>query len=175
MIVYYNLQGEYKLQNFYYEIVEIPAYRGIGLKWDGPYSEVSSLKHLINKMSSRVGELDHAVNPKVQLGLSYHLRPDGFVHYSVYEVTEEQQLPDDMIEITVPKMTYFMTHHEKGQEIGQTYYQISQWLKSNDYEPYVEQNVEYYDNLPIKHERYPNDRDVNDPHFDILIPIIKRK
>lgn len=162
------------MQSFSYEIVEIPAYRGIGLKWEGPYTEGSTLKELITSMSDRVGELDHAINPKMQLGLSYHLRPDGFVHYSVYEVSEEQQLPEGMVEINVPQMTYLTTHHRKDQIIGQTYDEIYQWLKENDYEPLRESDVEYYDRLPIKHERYPHDRDVNHPHFDIFIPISKK-
>lgn len=162
------------MENFHYEIVEIPAYRGIGLKWDGAYTEISSLKELINQMSSRVGELEHAVDPKLQLGLSYHVRSDGFVHYSVYEVSEEQQIPNEMVEINIPKMTYLMIKHNKGQDIGETYGKIYQWFKENDYLPYKETNVEYYDDLPIKHERYPNDRDLNDPHFDIFIPITKK-
>ncbi|MFO1446208.1 AraC family transcriptional regulator [Bacillus sp. Bva_UNVM-123] len=162
------------MENFHYEIVEIPAYRGIGLRWDGAYTEISSLKELINQMSSRVGELEDAVDPKLQLGLSYHVRSDGFVHYSVYEVSEEQQIPNEMIEINIPKMTYLMIKHNKGQDIGETYGKIYQWFKENDYLPYKETNVEYYDDLPIKHERYPNDRDLNDPHFDIFIPITKK-
>jgi predicted transcriptional regulator YdeE len=161
------------MQNFQYEIIKIPAYRAIGLKWDGPYSEVSTLKTLIYGMNERVGELDCAVNPDTQLGLSYHLRPDGFVHYSVYEVSEKQQIPSGMIEINVPEMTYLITHHKKGQNIGQTYENIAQWIKENDYEPFVDRGVEYYDELPVKHERYPDNRDLNDPHFDILIPIVK--
>lgn len=163
------------MQNFYYEIVKIPAFRGIGFNWDGPYTETSTLKKLIKSMSSRVGELEYAVNPNVQLGLSYHLRHDGFLHYSVYEVSEVQQLPTGMVEINVPEMTYLKTHHQKGQDIGQTYKKILQWLKESDYLPYREPDVEYYDDLPIKHERYPDERDDSDPHFDILIPIMKRK
>lgn len=162
------------MQNFHYEIVEIPAYRAIGYKWDGPYAEVSSLKEIIYSMSSRVSELEHAINPEVQLGLSYHLRPDGFVHYSVYEVSEEQQIPEGMIEIHVPEMTYLTIHHKKEQNIGQSYDNIFQWLKESEYEPLKEPDVEYFDRLPIKHERYPNDRNVNKPHFDILIPILKK-
>ncbi|MCM3638145.1 GyrI-like domain-containing protein [Sporosarcina luteola] len=163
------------MKNFRYEIVKIPAYRGVGLKWDGPYTEITILKELIANMSSRVHELDHTINPKVQLGLSYHLRPDGFVHYSVYEVGEEQELPEGMMEINVPEMTYLMTHHTREQDIGQTYGKILEWLKISDYEPYIEPNVDYYDDLPIKHERYPSDRDVNNPHFDIYIPIQRKK
>ncbi|WP_257350647.1 GyrI-like domain-containing protein [Pseudalkalibacillus decolorationis] len=163
------------MQNLQYEIVHIPAYRGIGLKWDGLYTDVSSLKELIHTMSDRVGELEHVVNPEVQLGLSYHLRPEGFVHYSVYEVRDEQQLPEGMVEINVPEMTYLKTHHNKGENIGETYFKIHQWVKENDYEPYKETGIDYYDDLPIKHERYPHDRDLKDPHFDILIPVVKKK
>ncbi|RLQ94367.1 AraC family transcriptional regulator [Falsibacillus albus] len=157
-----------------YQIVTIPAYRGIGLKWEGAYSEVDELKKMIASMQGRVSELEHALHPELQLGLSYHLRPDGFVHYSVYEVDEKQQVPEGMIEINVPEMTYFTTHHAKGESIGGTYSKIHQWMDENDYHPYGEAEVEYFDSLPIKHERYPHDRDVDDPHFDIRIPIVKK-
>jgi predicted transcriptional regulator YdeE len=163
------------MENFQYKILKIPAYRGVGLKWDGSYTEIHILKNLIYNMNERVGELVHAVNRDMQLGLSYHLRPDGFVHYSVYEVSEEQQIPNGMVEINVPEMNYLVTQHKKGQNIGQTYVNISEWMKKSEYESYVEPGVKYYDELPIKHERYPNDRDLNDPHFDILIPIVKKK
>lgn len=163
------------MNNFQFEIVELSAYRGIGLKWEGPYSEVQTLKKMIHSMSNRVEELEHAINPEIQLGLSYHLRPDGFVHYSVYEVSQEQTLPAGMCEIIVPEMTYLITFHQKGTDIGQTYGKIAQWLMESDYEPYVEPNVEYFDVLPIKHERYPKNRELDDPHFDILIPICKKK
>lgn len=159
---------------FQYEIVEIPAYRGIGLKWEGPFKEISHLKKVIHRTSDRRGELEQLVNPELQLGLSYHLRPDGFIHYSVYEVSEEQQVPEGMIEINVPKMTYLKTYHNKGESIGRTYLDISQWIKESEYEPYQEPDIEYYDSLPIKHERYPIHRDELDPHFDILIPLMKR-
>lgn len=158
---------------FTYEIVTMPAYRAVGLKWNGPYSEVSSLKQVIYSMSNRVEELEYVLNPDLQLGLSYHLRPDGFVHYSVYEVTEEQQVPEGMIEIYVPEMTYLVTSHPKGENIGETYSKISSWMQDGEYEPFVETDITYYDSLPIKHERYPANRDLEDPHFDILIPITK--
>jgi predicted transcriptional regulator YdeE len=158
-----------------FEIIIIPAYRAIGLKWEGPYNEVVNLKKVIDEMSGRVKELEYAVQPEIQLGLSYHLRPDGFVHYSVYEVDGEQQIPVGMVDIHVPEMTCLKVHHNKGQNIGQTYSNIHQWVKENDYVPYVELGVEYYDDLPIKYERYPSERDLQDPHFDILIPIVLKK
>lgn len=156
------------------ELVDLPAYRAIGLTWEGPYTEVPELKRLIEKMSQRIGELKGALKPELQLGLSYHVRPDGFLHYSVYEVKSDQIVPKDMIEINIPAMTYFKTHHRKGENIGHTYHHIYQWFKDSDYKPYRDPDVKYFDDLPIKHERYPFDRDLEDPHFDILIPVVKK-
>lgn len=161
------------MEKFQYELVTLPAYKAIGLRWEGPYSEVSNLKEVIAEMSERVGELAYAVDPAVQLGLSYHLRPDGFVHYSVFRVREQQQVPVGMVDIHVPELTYLKVLHEKGQDIGQTYTKIKEWFKKNQLFPFKESHVEYYDDLPIKHEWYPVDRDLNDPHFEILIPVRK--
>ncbi|OAT82615.1 transcriptional regulator [Bacillus sp. MKU004] len=158
-----------------YKVTDLPGYRAIGLKWEGAYSEVAGLKEMIQKMSNRVSELEHAVNPQEQLGLSYHLRPDGFVHYSVYEVSPEQEIPAGMEEINVSPMTYFCVHHPKGKDIGHTYTAIYHWMKENgEYTPFTEAGTKYYDDLPIKHERYPYKRDLKDPHFDILIPLTKK-
>ncbi|GAE32936.1 GyrI-like domain-containing protein [Alkalihalobacillus hemicellulosilyticus] len=163
------------MSNKQYEIVTKNGYRAVGMKWDGPWSDSQQLKNVIQTMSERVEELNHAVNPTMQLGLSYHYRPDGFTHYSMYEVTEEQSIPKDMIELHIPELTYFVTRHEKGENIGESYNKISRWLVESEYQAYTEPNVTYYeDTLPIKHERYPHDRDENDPHFEIWIPIVNK-
>jgi predicted transcriptional regulator YdeE len=156
------------------EIVTIPSYRAMGLKWEGSYAEVPKLKEVILQMSNRVNELRFVKNPETQLGLSYHLRSDGFVHYSVFEVDNQQELPSGMVQITVPEMTYLKVTHPKGRDIGATYTEIYQWFKECDYRPLKEKGIEYYDDLPIKHERYPVDRDLEDPHFDILIPVLQK-
>ncbi|MFG6149732.1 GyrI-like domain-containing protein [Halobacillus sp. B23F22_1] len=156
------------------KIIEIPAYRAVGMKWDGAYSEISSLKQMIQTMSERVQDIPQALNPHLQLGLSYHLRPDGFIHYSVYEVEREAEIPEGMIEFNMPRQTYVKVHHHKGKDIGLTYAHIREWFKTSPYVPYREKGVTYFDELPIKHEHYPKDRDINDPHFHILIPIVKK-
>ncbi|WP_313799806.1 GyrI-like domain-containing protein [Cytobacillus sp.] len=161
------------MKDFQYEIVTIPEYRAIGLKWNGSYSEVEQLKEIIKEMSKRVHELDDAISPEYQLGLSYHLRPDGFTHYSVYEVSDKQVIPNGMIEIFVPELTYLKTQHKKGENIGETYMKILQWMKESEYDIYKEKDIDYFDELPIKHETYTSDRDLMDPHFVIHIPILK--
>jgi predicted transcriptional regulator YdeE len=94
----------------------------------------------------------------------------------VYEVSEEQEIPEGMVEIKISPMTYFCIHHPKGKDIGHTYSEIYQWMKENhDYSPLIEDGTKYYDDLPIKHERYPHDIDLIDPHLDILIPLAKKR
>ncbi|MGP4108472.1 GyrI-like domain-containing protein [Virgibacillus sp. L01] len=159
-----------------YEIVRIPACRAVGLKWEGTFSEiVPGLKKVIQQMEDQAGELDAKVNPNVQLGLSYHVIENGFAHYAAYEVSEEQELPDGMIEIKVPECTYVKTEHNKGEDISKTYTSLHKWLFNSDYTAYREADVDYYNPyMPIKHEYYPVDRDPNDPHFDIYVPIVKK-
>nr|AAQ83582.1 BH2119-like protein [Cytobacillus firmus] len=159
-----------------YEILTLAAYRAIGLKWEGAFSEiVPDLKNVIQQMEGRADELEHRINPNVQLGLSYHTIENGFAHYAVYEVSEEQEIPDGMIEIRVPEWTYVKTTHNKGEDIQKTYQDLLQWLFDSDYTVFREDGVDYYDPyMPIKHEHYPVDRDPNDPHFDIYIPIVKK-
>lgn len=158
-----------------YELVTLPAYRAVGLKWEGTYSEIKPhLKNIINQMVNRSVELKHKVNPTIQLGLSYHVVKNGFAHYSVFEVDEKQKLPEGMIEIRVPEWTYVKATHHKGQDIQQTYTDLHIWLYNSDYTPLREQGIAYYDDMPIKHEHYPIDRDMNDEHFDIYIPVVKK-
>ncbi|WP_059173481.1 GyrI-like domain-containing protein [Bacillus sp. FJAT-27445] len=159
-----------------YEILTLPAYRAVGLKWEGTFSEiVPNLKNIIQKCEDRAIELEYKVNPSVQLGLSYHVVKNGFEHYAVYEVSEEQEIPDGMIEIRIPEWTYVKTTHNKGKDIQKTYTDLHQWLFKSDYTAFREAGVDYYDPyMPIKHEYCPVERDPNDPHFDIYIPIVKK-
>ncbi|MGV6936674.1 GyrI-like domain-containing protein [Paenibacillus sp. CMM36] len=160
------------MSRFEYEIKNLPAYRVVGLKCDVAFTEIETIKDVIQNSIRRVDEFEYAVNTDVRLGLSYHLRPDGFVYYSAYEVQGEQPLIEGMVEVNVPEMTYLVTKH-KGGSIEETYEKILEWLNGSEYVPFKEQDVEYYDELPIKHEKYANNSDSSDPHFEILIPIAK--
>lgn len=158
-----------------YEIVTLPAYRAVGLKWEGKFTEVPTLKDVINNMKDRVGELEKKVNPNTQLGLSYHVVENGFAHYSAFEVSADQDIPEGMVEINVPEWTYVKTSHNKGEDIAQTYTNLHNWLFNSDYTALREEGIEYFDPyMPIKHEHYPIDQDPNDPHFDIYIPVVKK-
>ncbi|WP_053218612.1 GyrI-like domain-containing protein [Virgibacillus senegalensis] len=158
-----------------YEIVTLPEYRAVGLKWQGTFDEiVPGLKKVIQQMGERAGELEEKVNPLVQLGLSYHVIENGFIHYAVYEVSKDQEIPGGMVEIKIPEMTYVKTSHHKGEDVSETYSDLHRWLFQSDYNALRENDMIYYDPyMPIKHEHYPVDSDPEDPHFDIYIPIVK--
>ncbi|WP_286925381.1 MULTISPECIES: GyrI-like domain-containing protein [Lysinibacillus] len=159
-----------------FQIITLPAYRAVGLKWEGTFSEiVPHLKNVIQQAQDRADELENRVNPTIQLGLSYLVMDNGFAYYAVYEVSEEQEIPEGMIEISVPEWTYVKTTHQKGKDIQKSYTDLHQWLFESDYTVFREAGVEYYDPyMPIKHEHHPVDQDPNDPHFDIYIPIVKK-
>ncbi|WP_026772287.1 MULTISPECIES: GyrI-like domain-containing protein [Sediminibacillus] len=159
-----------------YQVVTLPAYRAIGLKWEGTFDEiVPDLKNIIEQMKGRASELKEKLNPAVQLGLSYHVVENGFAHYAVYEVGEKQEIPEGMVEIRVPAWTYVKTSHPKGEDVTKTYSDLHQWLFSSDYHVLREDGIKYYDPyMPIKHEYYPVDQDPEDPHFDIYIPLVKK-
>jgi len=156
------------MNNIKYEVKTLPAYRAMGLKCDVSFTEIETIKEVIESSINRAEEFEYPVNLEERLALSYHLRPDGFTYYSVYEVYDQQELPDNMVEIHIPEMTYLVVKH-KGDTIEETYEEIMKWLSKSDYEPFREKNVEYYDELPIKHERYVSGK----TDFEILIPINK--
>ncbi|WP_235600041.1 GyrI-like domain-containing protein [Alkalihalobacillus trypoxylicola] len=157
-----------------YDILTLPSYRAMGMKWTGKYENVKQLKEIIDYMEQKGKELKYAIKPDIQLGLSYHVIPDGFEHYSVFEVSDEQPLLEGLVELHVPELTYLITEHLKGEDIGKTYDEIASVLKDSEYIPYKAPAIEYFDSLPIKHERYPVNRDKSDPQFQILIPIMKK-
>ncbi|MBN9653460.1 effector binding domain-containing protein [Halobacillus sp. GSS1] len=150
-------------------ILDLPAFKVRGRKWEGKYEEVPVLKEVIKKVENEKEEIK-PVDPEFQWGLSIHTVEDGFVHFSGFEVDLglSQAVYEEM---SVPPYTYLNVHHPKGRDIGETYAAIYQWFREGNGEPYLEPGTKYFDGLPLKFEKYPIDRDFEDPHFDIYIPI----
>lgn len=152
------------------KIVKKKAYRAVGLKWSGSWSEITELQDVIKRVRERSREIIHVAEQGVQLALSYHTRPDGFILFSGYEVSAEQEIPAGMTEFFVPELTYVVTTHIGG-NITETYKTIARWIKDNGFTPYKEPNITYFDLLPIKHEKYLFEGGKQHPHYEIWIPI----
>ncbi|MGR9049580.1 GyrI-like domain-containing protein [Halobacillus faecis] len=150
-------------------IVALPAFKVRGRKWEGSYEQVPVLKEVIKKVETEIVEIN-PVDPNYQWGLSVHTIENGFVHFSGFEVEGARSL-GAYEEMNVPHHTYLNVHHPKGREIGETYASIYQWFREGNAKPYLDPETNYYDGLPLKFEKYPVDRDFDDPHFDIYIPI----
>ncbi|WLR46457.1 effector binding domain-containing protein [Halobacillus litoralis] len=150
-------------------IVALPAFKVRGRKWEGSYEQVPGLKDVIKKVETEKEEIN-PVDPDYQWGLSVHTIENGFVHFSGFEV-EDSKSRASYEEMNVPHHTYMTVHHPRGREIGETYASIYQWFRDGNAKPYLEPETNYYDGLPLKFEKYPVDRDFDEPHFDIYIPI----
>lgn len=159
-----------------YEIIQLPAYRLVGLKWEGTYSDiVPNLKNTIQEAKECHKHLTYLTNRTIQLGLSYHTVENGFVHYSGFEVDHQQVVPEGMIAFEVPAFTYVKTIHKKEDKVEQTYIYLHKWFLNSTYKPYLEEGVKYYDPaLPIKHEYYPLGYEEDKPEFDIYVPVVKK-
>ncbi|WP_408008774.1 GyrI-like domain-containing protein [Pseudalkalibacillus sp. A8] len=97
------------------------AFKAIGLKWEGTFEAAfaGEIRDVQKKMHERLNEIAYVENPDVLLGLSYHATPggSGFTHYSVVKVLQVEEVPTDMVKISVPELTYAKCEHHKGQSI----------------------------------------------------------
>jgi len=151
------------------KVVHKPAFRAIGLKWEGTFAEAGAggIRHIQRELKRRLHEIEHAIQPDTLLGLSYHAYPGGtgFTHYAAIEVGELANVPDGMVEVSVPALAYARCEHRKGQHVERSYQNIYKWIE--------EQGHALHDGGLTHFETYPMQQDPfeKDPEFTILIPI----
>ncbi|WP_035531373.1 effector binding domain-containing protein [Halobacillus kuroshimensis] len=156
------------------EIITLPEWKAACRRWEGGYTELSDLKGLIEGvMEEMIGraDLEHVSE---QWGFSYHTRDDGLVHYSGFQVDESVEIPSTMNIQTIPEQTYLHVQYLKEKNVADTYTAVYQWFKNTGRQPHREPGVEYYDDLPIKFEKYPVPRKMDHHDFDIYIPLLQR-
>lgn len=158
-----------------YEIVEKPAYRAMGLKTEVMYNNVSGLQKALHSMKNRINEFQFMLDASTQLGLSYHLHPNGYVHYAAFKVDARQPLLKGMVELHIPAFTYVKTRHRFKQEISKTYQALEEYLSQSPYSPYTDKQTAYFNSLPIKHESYSIENEHEVEAFDIWIPVKKKE
>ncbi|WP_237700162.1 GyrI-like domain-containing protein [Caldalkalibacillus thermarum] len=170
----FNGNGDVKMTDLNLEIVNLPAYAAVGLKWQGTFEQAAQgeIRSVIRKMQERLHEIENRVDPHFILGLSYHDIPGGFTHYSVVKVDDVFHVPEGMTSISVPALTYVSKMHTQDESIEHAYLGIAEWIEANGYKPYTEPGRVYHDPLPIKHEVYELDKILSGkPEFKILIPV----
>ncbi|GAF15079.1 hypothetical protein JCM19046_4645 [Bacillus sp. JCM 19046] len=156
-----------------YEILSMPGYRAMGIKTEVMYDDnISGLEEGMHSIKERVKEFDYIQDATTHLALSYHLHPNGFVHYSVFKVYPEQPLLKGMVDMLVPALTYMKATLSVNDNVYEVYQSLENYLLKSAYKPYTDARTTYYDTLPIKHEHYPLQAEYQ--QYEIWIPVQKR-
>ncbi|WP_281257353.1 GyrI-like domain-containing protein [Bacillus oleivorans] len=151
-------------------IVQLEEIKVAGYEFAAPYKAFSEAEVLIPRLwfrlIERLEEIGDVVNRKRRLGISHNRKTD-FTYYVTVEVQKFSNVPNDMVQLTVPVNTYASFYHHGVMErdhIDRTYEYIHQWIDKSNYErDYQSYSLEIYD------EHYEPSKPSN--RFEILIPI----
>ncbi|USB32973.1 GyrI-like domain-containing protein [Paenibacillus sp. YPG26] len=157
------------IQSHEVTIVERPALQAVGIRWEGTFAEAGagSIRKVIGEMQERQQEIQHVSNAAILLGLSYQVTEEGFTHYSVLQVSAVQEVPEGMVSLSVPALSYARLEHRKGQSIDKSYERIFAWIEEQGYKK-APGDLTHCEEYPIGQD--PN---TDAPEFNILIPILK--
>lgn len=148
------------------QIITKEAFKGVGYMKTVTFEEAQAkaLHGIILDLMNKVHDIPNVVNLEGLWALSHPVSDTGFTFYILTEVSDyPDELQANMITHEVPALTYAKCHHEKGQSINQSYTDLFKWIEENGYK--LNQNE-------VTHlEWYPLTQDLNNPHFDILIPV----
>lgn len=147
-----------------------PAFQAVGLKWEGTFAEAGAggIRAVHKELQERLAEIPHALHKETMLGLSYHANPnaDGFIHYAVVEVERVVDIPEGMVVISVPELTYATCHHAKQHNIEQSYNNIYNWIREQGYKDAAPEGLTHFEKYPMNQDPY-----AENPEFVIMIPV----
>jgi predicted transcriptional regulator YdeE len=148
-------------------IITKESFHAVGLKWAGTFAEAGAggIRVIHIEMQNRLKEIKHVLQSDTLLGLSYHNIEGGFTHFAVVEVGKVEDIPNGMISLTHPTLTYAKCEHRKGQEIDASYNNISSWIESQGYKVHMG-DVTHFEKYPMHQDPY-----TKDPEFVIMIPV----
>lgn len=154
------------------KIVSKSGFHAIGLKWEGTFEEAfaGGIRKVQEEMHRRLNEIPNIMNDDILLGLSYHakLGGKGFTHYAAVEVSNINYIPEKMVTISVPPLTYAQTEHNKGQSVKHSYDNLYEWIRNEGYRERNADGLTHFEQYPMKQDPYDTD-----PEFTIHIPLKK--
>jgi predicted transcriptional regulator YdeE len=155
-------------------VISKPAFTAVGLKWEGTFAEAGSgsIRAVHEKLIRLLPDIPGQTAPGLFYGLSYHAHPGapGFIHYAVVEVEGSrlsESIPNELLCLEVPGMTYAKCEHRKGQSIDKSYQNIYLWIESQGFQ-LADAELTHFEIYRADHDPYGTD-----PEFAILIPIAK--
>ncbi|HAG01157.1 MULTISPECIES: effector binding domain-containing protein [Paenibacillus] len=146
------------------------AFQAVGLKWEGTFADAAAggIRAVHRQLQERLEEIPHAIHKDTMLGLSYHAFPggEGFIHYAAVEVEKLGKVPDGMVNVSVPTLTYAACQHSKEQAIEASYTNIYNWIKEQGYKEYSPDHLTHFEKYPMSQDPYDDH-----PEFVIMIPV----
>lgn len=150
------------------KVVIKEAFKGVGYVKTVTFEEAQAkaLHGIIHELKEKAATIPHVTNLEGLWALSHPVTKSGFTFYILAEVSQfAENLPIDMVTYELPALTYATCHHEKGQNIAQSYTNLFTWIDEQGYT---------LNQKDVTHlEWYPMDQDTNKPHFDIWLPILE--
>ena len=147
------------------------AFEAVGLKWEGTFAEAGegSIHAVQRKLQDRIKEIPYVLNTEIMLGLSYHADPkaERFIHYAVVEVERTEEIPNGMVTVSVPTLSYATCKHVKNQKVDQSYKNIYSWIKKQGYQKIHVDGLTHFEQYPMQ-----QDLSTNDLEFIIMIPVL---
>lgn len=150
-------------------LVTKQSFLAVGLKWEGTFAEAGAggIRIVQTELQNRLDEIKHVIDSATLLGLSYHTTESGFTHYAVVMVDRFEDLPDGMVAITVPTLSYAKCEHKKEQNIETSYNNIYAWIEQEGYKLH-NGDLTHFEKYPMKQDPFSSQ-----PEFIIMIPIDK--
>lgn len=146
------------------------AFQAVGLKWEGTFAEAGAggIRAVQLQLQQRLDEIPYAIHKETMLGLSYHAFPggEGFIHYAAVEVERVDKLPEGMVAVSVPTLTYACCEHRKEHSIEQSYNNIYAWIREQGCKEYSPDHLTHFEKYPMNQDPYGDG-----PEFTIMIPV----
>ncbi|MGN7477763.1 GyrI-like domain-containing protein [Solibacillus silvestris] len=87
-------------------------------------------------LTERISEIKQAVNPNIQIGafVVENQTPDEDGYWIGVEVKEYENIPNDMVILTIPPQRYAVLKHTgPNSKIVDAYNDLHNWIEDNDY------------------------------------------
>ncbi|MFN2746629.1 MULTISPECIES: GyrI-like domain-containing protein [Bacillus] len=150
--------------------IEKCGFTGVGFTQTVTFKEARAKKlhGIIRRLRNRYGEISGIREDRGMWAISNHQGGEGFTFYILMETDgRADTLPEGMISFQVPPQTYAHTWHPRHELPEATYQKAYQWVRDQGYEV----NTEAFTHM----EFYPMNQDLNEPEFDIYIPVTSEK
>ncbi|WP_020616880.1 GyrI-like domain-containing protein [Paenibacillus daejeonensis] len=142
-------------------LVNKPSLNLVGISYSGPYSTLPEQAiRLQSEFLARKHELNNPVKSPA-LYSPFHGNEVFATYWTCYEVNHLEEIPEGMVQFTVPEHTYAMVTCT-NERMGEGYEQIAAWMADNDL---------IKDDNAVTIEVFYIDEHLEEEPVEILIPI----